>query len=147
MVYPRFLYIIWTRKNYISFKSNNKQALKWRKNLKTAFLYQCILELPYFEYGCLVGKSSQGGEETEAGREEALMSNICLISHHWYDVEKLTVPGSSTLPEFALLNFNSCFYKLSTRNSCFTTSLFTRFLFMVTEILRKVVLFCHHSKT
>ena len=34
MVYPRFSYIIWTRKNYISFKSNNKQASKWRKNLK-----------------------------------------------------------------------------------------------------------------
>ena len=36
--------------------------------VKTAFLYQCILELPFFEYGCLVGKSSQGGEEAEAGR-------------------------------------------------------------------------------
>ena len=114
--------------------------------VKTAFLYQCILELPFFEYGCLAGKSSQGGEEAEAGREEALISNICLTSHHLYDVEKLTVPGSSTLPEIALLNFNSCFYNLSTRNSCFTTLLFTRFLFMVTEILRKVVPFCHHSK-
>ena len=103
--------------------------------------------IPFFEYGCLVGKSSQGGDEAEVGREEALIRYICLISHHLYDVEKLTVPGSSTLPEIALLNFNSCFYKLSTRNSCFTTSLFTRFLFMVTEILRKVVLFCHHSKT
>ena len=114
--------------------------------VKTAFLYQCILELPFFEYGCLAGKSSQGGEEAEAGREEALISNICLTSHHLYDVEKLTVPGSSTLPEIALLNFNLCFYNLSTLKSCFTTSLFTRFLFMVTEILRKVVLFCHHSK-
>ena len=146
MVYPHFSYIIWTRKNYISFKSNNKQASKWRKNEKSISI-PMILELPYFEYGCLVGKSSQGGEEAEAVREEALMSNICLISHHWYDVEKLTVPGSSTLPEIALLNFNSCFYNLSTRNSCFTTSLFTRFLFMVTETLRKVILFCHHSKT
>ena len=116
MVYTRFSYIIWSRKNYISFKSNNNQASKWKKfEVKTAFLYQCILELTYFEYDCLVGKSSQGGEEAEAGREEALMSNICLISHHWYDVEKLTVPGSSTLPEIALLNFNSCFYNLSTR--------------------------------
>ena len=85
--------------------------------------------------------------EAEVGREEALMSNICLISHHLYDVGKLTVLGSSTLPEIAFLNFNSCFYKLSTRNPCFTTSLFTRFLFMVTKILRKAVLFCHHSKT
>ena len=37
--------------------------------VKTAFLYQCILELPFFEYGCLAGKSSQGGEEAEAERE------------------------------------------------------------------------------
>ena len=95
----------------------------------------------------LGGKEGGGRRDEALMREEALMSNICLISHHWYDVEKLTVPGSSTLPEIALLNFNSCFYKLSTRNSCFTTSLFTRFLFMVTEILRKVVLFCHHSQT
>ena len=87
-----------------------------------------------------------GGKEAEAVREEALMRNICLISHHLYAVEKLTVPGSSTLPEIALLNFNLCFYNLSTLKSCFTTSLFTRFLFMVTEIIRKVVLFCHHSK-
>ena len=113
---------------------------------KTAFLYQCILELPFFEYGCFVGKSSQGGEEAEAGRGEALINNICLISHHLYYVEKFTIPGSSSLPEIALLNFNLCFYNLSTLNSCFTTSLFTRFLFMVTEILRKVVPFCHHSK-
>ena len=55
--------------------------MKKKLEVKTAFLYQCILELPYFEYGCLVGKSSQGGEEAEAGREVALMS-ICLISHH-----------------------------------------------------------------
>ena len=93
-----------------------------------------------------MGKSSQGVEETEAGKEEALISNMCLINHHLYDVDKLTVPGSSTLPEIAVLNFNLCFYNLSTLNSCFATSLFTRFLFMVTEILRKVVLFCHHSK-
>ena len=56
--------------------------MKKKLEVKTAFLYQCILELPYFEYGCLVGKSSQGGEEAETVREEALMSNICLISHH-----------------------------------------------------------------
>ena len=123
MVYPHFSYIIWTRENYILFKSNNKQASKWRKNLKwKQHFYTKHLELPCFEYGCLVGKSSQGGEEAEVGMEEALVSNICLISHHWYDVEKLTVPGSSTLPEITLLNLNSCFYNLSTRNSCFTTT-------------------------
>ena len=144
MVYPRFSYIIWTRKNYISFKSNNKQASDWRKNLMWKQHFYTSASLNYLILNMVVWWGSQGGEETEA---EALMSNICLISHHWYDVENLTVPGSSTSPEVGLLNFSSCFYKLSTRNSCFTTSLFTRFLFMVTEILRKVVLFCHHSKT
>ena len=42
----------------------------------------------------------QGGEEEGAGRTGgggALMSNLYLISHHWYDMEKLTVPGSSNL--------------------------------------------------
>ena len=36
----------------------------------------------YFILNMAVWWSSQGGEEAEAGREEALMSNICLISHH-----------------------------------------------------------------
>ena len=126
--------------NLTTNKHRNEEKI-WRQHFYTNASWN------YFILNMAVWWSSQGGEEAEAGREEALMSNICLISHHWYDVEKLTVPGSSTLPEIALLNFNSCFYNLSTRNSCFTTSLFTRFLFMVTEILRKVVLFCHHSKT
>ena len=34
--------------------------------VKTAFLYRCMLELPYFEYGCLVGqprrRTGRGGE-------------------------------------------------------------------------------------
>ena len=40
--------------------------MKKKFEAKTAFLYQCILELTYSEYGCLVGKSCQGGE----GRDE-----------------------------------------------------------------------------
>ena len=145
MVYPRFSYVIWTRKNYISFKSNNTQASKWRKKCKQHFYTNASWN--YLIFNMAVWWGSQRRGEAEAGREEALMSNICLISHHLYDVGKRTVLSSSTLPEIALLNFNSCFYKLSTRNPCFTTSLFTTFLFMVTEILRKSVLFCHHSKT
>ena len=36
--------------------------------VKTAFLYQCILELPYFEYGCLVGQPRKGrGRGGEGG--------------------------------------------------------------------------------
>ena len=106
MVYPRFSYIIWTRKNYISFKSNNKQASKWRKNLKTAFLYQCILELLYFEYGCLVGQPRRGrGRGGEGGgTDEQHLSDKPPLIH----VEKLTVPGRSTLPQIVLLQaFNS----------------------------------------
>ena len=39
----------------------------------------------------------QGAEEAEAGTERALISNLCLISHRWYGVDKLTVSGSSNL--------------------------------------------------
>ena len=31
------------------------------------------------------------------GGKGALMSNLCLISHRWYDAEKHTVPGSSNI--------------------------------------------------
>ena len=61
---------------------------------KTAFPYRYILELHIFEYGCLVGLNMKEGTRQ---RQEALMSNHCLINHRWYDVEKITVPGSSNL--------------------------------------------------
>ena len=36
--------------------------------MKTAFLYQCILESPYFEYGCLVRQPRRGrGRGREGG--------------------------------------------------------------------------------
>ena len=62
--------------------------------MKTEFPYWCILELPTFEYGCLVGLNIKDGARQGQG---ALMSNHCLRGHCWYDVEKLTVPGSSYL--------------------------------------------------
>ena len=34
--------------------------MKKKFEVKTAFLYQCLLELPYFEYGCLVGQPRRG---------------------------------------------------------------------------------------
>ena len=55
-----------------------------------------MLELSTFKYGCLVRGAYQAGEEAEAGRD-APKSNLCLISHRWYDVKKLTVRGSSNL--------------------------------------------------
>ena len=42
------------------------------------------------------GAAYERGEETEADRG-ALMSNLCLISHRSYNVEKLTVPGGCNL--------------------------------------------------
>ena len=36
--------------------------------MKTAFLYQCNLESPYFEYGCLLGQPRRGrGRGGEGG--------------------------------------------------------------------------------
>ena len=45
--------------------------------VKTAFLYQCILELPYFEYGCLVRQSRRGigRDEEEGGTNEQQLSD------------------------------------------------------------------------
>ena len=96
MVYTCFAYIIWTRNNYISIKSSNKQALKWRKNLKTAFLYQYILDLLYFKYDCLVGQPRRGRRRggEGGGTDEQHLSDKPPLIH----VEKLTVPSSSTLP-------------------------------------------------
>ena len=42
-------------------------------------------------WGCI---SMRGRDK---GGKEALMSNLCLISHRWYDMEKLTVSGSNNL--------------------------------------------------
>ena len=50
-------------------------------------------QIMYFEYGCLVGLHIKEVKKQRRGR--ALMSN--LVSHRWYDMEKLTVPGSSNL--------------------------------------------------
>ena len=50
----------------------------------------------YFWIWLFDGATYQGGEEAETG-SGALMSSLCLISHRWCDVEKLTVPDSSNL--------------------------------------------------
>ena len=41
--------------------------MKKKFEVKTAFLYQCLLELPYFEYGCLVGKQRRGRGRSRQG--------------------------------------------------------------------------------
>ena len=71
--------------------------MKKKFEVKTAFLYRCILELPHFEYVAVwwdyISRRGRGW----GGEGEPLMSNLCLISHYWYNVEKLTVHGSSNL--------------------------------------------------
>ena len=46
--------------------------------MKTEFPYQYILDLPNFEYGCLVGLNIKDGTRQRQG---ALTSNHCLISY------------------------------------------------------------------
>ena len=50
----------------------------------------------YFWIWLFDGVTYQGGGRDRARNGEgALMSNLCLISHRCYDVDKLTVPGCS----------------------------------------------------
>ena len=71
----------------------------------------------------------QGGEGAETG-SGALMSNLCLIRHRWYDAKKLTVPDSSNLnlsfsghkKKFSVKKMKAkcvifCFIKLNAKNS------------------------------
>ena len=56
--------------------------MKKKFEVKTAFLYQCILELPYFEYGCLVGQPRRGrarGREGGGTDEQHLSDEPPLI--------------------------------------------------------------------
>ena len=64
MVYPRFSYIIRTRKYYISFKSNNKLASKWRNNLKSKQHFHTNASWNYLILNMAVWWGSQGGLET-----------------------------------------------------------------------------------
>ena len=117
----------------LAFADGQKQAFKclfkilWRKIDNTTFYFLIFLvkvwnensiSIPiypgiiYFWIWLLFGGATyQGGEETEGG-SGALMSNLCLISHLWYDVEKLTLPGSSNLN----LSFSGPQQKLMCKN-------------------------------
>ena len=70
--------------------------MKKKIEVKTVFLYRCILGIIYFWVLLFGWAAYEGGKEAEVERG-ALMSNFCLISHRWYDVEKLPVPDSSNL--------------------------------------------------
>ena len=64
--------------------------LMWKQNFHTDTFWNYLV----FEYCCLVGLNIK---KRTRQRKGALMSNHCMISHHRYDVEKLTVPGNSNL--------------------------------------------------
>ena len=88
--------------------------------MKTGFPYRYILELPTFGYGCLVGLNIKEGMRQRQG---ALMSNHRLISQHWHNAGKLTVPGSSNLNSTAQIfvlkrwkkNVTFCLLKLKVK--------------------------------
>ena len=61
--------------------------MKKKFEVKTAFLYQCLLELPYFEYGCLVKQSRKGrGRGGKGGGTD---------EQHLYDKPPLTQSGQT----------------------------------------------------
>ena len=55
--------------------------MKKKFEVKTTFLYRCILKLPYFDYDCLVGQSRKGrGRDREgAGTDEQPLSDKPLL--------------------------------------------------------------------
>ena len=56
--------------------------MKKKFEVKTAFLYHCLLELPYFEYGSLVEQPSRGrirGREGGGTDEQYLSDKPPLI--------------------------------------------------------------------
>ena len=70
----------------------------WNENSISIPIHYGVI---YFWIWMLDGAAYQGGKEAEVGRR-TLMSNLSLISNSWYDVEKLTVPGSSNLAKFKI---------------------------------------------
>ena len=77
--YPEFFFFNISSKN-----------LKWKKHFNTDTFWNYVLEC-----GRLLGLHMKEGKRQR--QKGALMSNLCLIIHRWYDVEKLTVPGSSNI--------------------------------------------------
>ena len=68
--------------------------MKWKQHVYSNTCWNNLLLNMAVRLGCILGD----GRGTR--KEGALMSNLYLISHQWYDVEKLTVPGSSNLNLF-----------------------------------------------
>ena len=70
--------------------------MKKKFEVKTAFLYQCLLEVRYFLYGCMVGQRRKGrgrGGEGGGTDEQDLSDKPPLIR-----CGECYLPGSITLP-------------------------------------------------
>ena len=70
------------------------RSLKWKQYFCTNTCWNNLLLNMAVRLGCIL----RDGRGTR--KEGALISNLYLISHQWYHVEKLTVPGSSNLNLF-----------------------------------------------
>ena len=82
----------------------------WSENSISIPIHYGII---YLWIWLLGGATYQGGKETEEGKG-ALMSNLCLISHRWYDVEKFAVPeGKSEISVQKLGLFIQSSYSLT----------------------------------
>ena len=70
----------------------SSKNLKWKHHLYTNASWNYLLLNMAVWWGCI---SMRGRDRGGEGR--ALISNLFLISHRWYDVKKLAVPGSRKL--------------------------------------------------
>ena len=66
-----------------------RKNLKWKQHFYTVTSWNYLLLNTAVWWGCI---SWMGRRQRWEG---ALISNLCLISHHWYEVKRLTAPGSS----------------------------------------------------
>ena len=76
----------WVRQNIFS------KNLKWKHHLYTNLSCNYLL----LNMAVWWGYISRRGRDC-IGNGRTRMINLCLISHCWYDVEELVVPGSSNL--------------------------------------------------
>ena len=77
--------------NATLFLNVSSKNLEWKQHFYTDTFWNYILLNVAVWWGC-ISRRGKG-----RGGKGASMSNLFLINHHWYDVEKLTVPGSSNL--------------------------------------------------
>ena len=78
--------------SHVLFFNSSCKNLKRRQHSYTDTSWNYLLLNIVVWRGCISRRGrSRGGEG------DTMMRNLCLISHRWYDVEKLTVSGGSNL--------------------------------------------------